>query len=42
MGHMNRMSYDIIILKPMEPGADDLTNVDEVLETGTKRRSSDL
>ncbi|MCF7530685.1 hypothetical protein [Pseudomonas petrae] len=28
------MSYDIIILKPMELGTDDLTNVDEVLEIG--------
>ncbi|NVZ72571.1 hypothetical protein [Pseudomonas costantinii] len=28
------MSYDIIILKPMGPGTDDLANVDEVLEIG--------
>ncbi|MDC6383477.1 hypothetical protein BW687_025250 [Pseudomonas graminis] len=28
------MSYDIIILKPMGPGTDDLANVDDVLEIG--------
>ena len=28
------MSYDIIILKPMGPGTDDLANVNDVLEIG--------
>lgn len=28
------MSYDIIILRPMEPGTDDLADVDEVLDIG--------
>lgn len=34
MEDRKRMSYDIIILKPMGPGTDDLANVDEVLEIG--------
>jgi hypothetical protein len=31
MEYRKRMSYDIIVLKPIEPGTDDLANVDEVL-----------